>query len=146
MASVRTSIDIAASPERVWELVTDLNRLDEWVSIHRNFPTPPPADVKEGTSFQQTLSVAGTPFAVDWTATEVEGPQRLTWHGTGPAGTTAQTTYSLVAAGDGTRFEYENDFKLPAGKVGEAVSGVVSGQAEREANESLSRLKVLVEA
>ena len=146
MASVRTSIDIAASPERVWQVVTDLKRLDEWVSIHRDFPAPPPADVMEGTSFQQTLSVAGTPFAVDWTATEVDSPQRLTWHGTGPAGTTAQTTYSLVAAGDGTRFEYENEFKLPAGKVGEAVSGVVSGQAEREANDSLARLKALAEA
>ena len=146
MAGVRTPIDLTASPERVWQVVTDLERLDEWVSIHRDFPTPPPADVMEGTSFQQTLSVAGTPFAVDWTATEVDSPQRLTWHGTGPAGTTAQTTYSLVAAGDGTRFEYENEFELPAGKVGEAVSGLVSGQAEREANDSLARLKALAEA
>ncbi len=145
MAKVRTSIDIAASPERVWELVTDLGRLDEWVSIHRDFPTPPPAHVAQGTSFEQTLTVAGTPFSVNWTATEVDGPQRLSWHGTGPAGATAQTTYSLAAAGDGTRFDYDNEFMLPAGKVGEAVSGVVAGQAEREANDSLSRLKALAE-
>ena len=44
MASVRTSIEIAASPQHVWQVVTDLKRLDEWVSIHRDFPTPPPAD------------------------------------------------------------------------------------------------------
>ena len=146
MANVRTSIDIAASPERVWELVTDLRRLDEWVSIHRDFPTPPPADVEQGTSFDQTLAVAGTPFAVSWTATEVDGPQKLSWQGKGPAGATARTTYSLAAHGDGTRFDYDNEFKLPAGKVGEAVSGVVSGQAEREANDSLARLKALAEA
>lgn len=146
MATVRTSIDIAASPERVWELVTDLGRLDEWVSIHRDFPTPPPSDVAEGTSFAQTLSVAGTPFAVNWTATEVAGPQRLSWQGTGPAGATAHTTYSLAPSGDGTRFDYDNEFRLPAGKVGEAVSSVVSGQAEREANASLARLKALAEA
>ncbi len=146
MANVHTSIDIAAPVERVWDLVTDLHRLDEWVSIHRDFPTPPPADVKAGTSFQQTLAVAGTPFAVNWTAAEVDGPRRLTWEGTGPAGTTARTTYSLEAADGGTRFGYDNDFKLPAGKVGEAVSGVVAGQAEREANDSLARLKQLAEA
>jgi uncharacterized protein YndB with AHSA1/START domain len=29
MANVLTSIDIAVSPERVWELVTDLQRLGE---------------------------------------------------------------------------------------------------------------------
>jgi uncharacterized protein YndB with AHSA1/START domain len=34
MANVRTSIDIAVPPERVWEPVTDLERLGEWVSIH----------------------------------------------------------------------------------------------------------------
>jgi hypothetical protein len=42
MANVLTSIDIAVPPERVWELVTDLQRLGEWVSIHRNFPEPLP--------------------------------------------------------------------------------------------------------
>ena len=146
MANVHTSIDIAAPVDQVWNLVTDLKRLDEWVSIHRDFPTPPPADVREGTSFQQTLAVAGTPFAVNWTAVKVDGPQTLAWEGTGPAGTTARTTYTLEAENGGTRFGYDNDFKLPAGKVGEAVSGVVAGQAEREANDSLAKLKQLAEA
>jgi uncharacterized protein YndB with AHSA1/START domain len=146
MASVNTSIDIAAPPERVWQMVTDLDRLDEWVSIHRDFPTPPPATVEQGTRFKQTLAVAGTPFAVEWTAVEVDGPQKLSWEGTGPAGTSARTTYSLAAQDGGTRFAYENEFKLPAGQVGEAAGGVVSGHAEREANDSLARLKSLVEA
>jgi len=66
--------------------------------------------------------------------------------GTGPAGTTARTSYSLTAADGGTRFGYENEFKLPAGQVGEAASGVISGSAEREANDSLARLKALAEA
>lgn len=66
--------------------------------------------------------------------------------GTGPAGTTARTSYSLTAADGGTHFGYENEFKLPAGQVGEAASGVISGSAEREANDSLARLKALAEA
>ena len=145
MANVQTSIDIAAPVQRVWELVTDLERLGDWVSIHRDFPEPPPAEVEEGTSFQQTLVVAGTPFAVEWTAVEVDGPQRLSWEGTGPAGTTARTTCSLSAESGGTRFAYQNEFKLPAGEVGEAASGVVSGYAEGEADASLARLKQLAE-
>ena len=128
------------------ELVTDLNRMDEWVSIHRDFPTPPPGEVETGTRFEQTLSVAGTPFKVEWTAVDVHGAQRLSWEGTGPAGTTARTSYSLAEADGGTRFGYENEFKLPAGKVGEAAGGVISGSAEREANDSLARLKALAEA
>jgi uncharacterized protein YndB with AHSA1/START domain len=146
MAKVHASIDIAAPVQHVWNVVTDLERLDEWVSIHRDFPQPPPAEVAQDTTFRQTLAVAGTPFSVEWTAVDVDGPRRLSWRGTGPAGTTARTTYALEEADGGTRFAYENEFQLPAGDVGRAASGVVAGHAEREANESLTRLKRLVEA
>ncbi len=145
MANVQTSIDIAAPVQHVWELVTDLERLGDWVTIHRDFPDPPPAEVEEGTSFQQTLAVAGTPFAVEGTAVEVDGPKRLSWEGAGPAGTTARTTYSLSGENGGTRFDYENEFVLPAGELGQAASGVVSGYAEREAESSLTRLKQIAE-
>ena len=93
MANVRTSIDIHAPVQDVWGLVTDVDRLGEWVSIHRDFPEAPPQHLEQG-----------------------------------------------------TRFEYENEFRLPAGEIGEAAGGVVSGYAAREADESLSRLKQLAEA
>ena len=145
MATVSTSIDIHAPVNDVWELVCDLDRMGEWVSIHRDFPTPPPTDVETGTRFEQTLAVAGTPFKVEWTAVEVRGPEQLSWEGIGPAGTTARTTYSLTAAGEGTHFDYENEFKLPVGAIGEAAGSVVAGSAEREAEASLVRLKALAE-
>jgi uncharacterized protein YndB with AHSA1/START domain len=145
MATLQTSIDIAAPVQDVWELITDLERLGDWVSIHRDFPETPPAEVTEGTTFEQTLAVAGTPFAVRWTAVEVDGPQRLSWEGTGPAGTMARTAYALSPTSAGTRFSYENEFRLPAGEVGEAASGVVAGHAQREAAASLARLKQIAE-
>ena len=126
-------------------MITDLDRLGEWVSIHRDFPDSLRPTSSTGTSFSQNLAVAGTPFAVDWTAVEVDGPQMLAWEGSGPAGTTARTAYRLAAENGGTRFSYDNEFKLPAGKVGEAASAVVSGAAEREADDSLARLKQLLE-
>ena len=146
MATVSTSIDINAPVQDVWNVATDLNRMGEWVSIHRDFPAPPPAEITPGTQFKQTLTVADTPFEIEWTAAEVDGPTRLSWDGVGPAGTTARTTYMLAAENGGTRFTYENEFKLPAGKVGEAAGRVVEGTADREANDSLARFKALVGA
>jgi len=108
MADVRTSIDIDAPAQDVWDVITDLGRLGEWVSIHRDFPATPPAEVA--------------------------------------AGTTARTVYRLAAENGGPRFSYYNEFTFPAGKVGEAASQVVAGAAEREADDSLARLKQLVEA
>ena len=145
MTHIATSVDIDAPVQDVWNVATDLSRLGDWVSIHRNFPVPPPTEIATGTHFTQNLTVAGTPFAVDWTAAEVDGPHKLEWNGVGPAGTTARTTYSLAEHDGGTRFTYENDFQLPGGDVGAAAGRVVSGKAEREASESLALLKALAE-
>ena len=60
-------------------------------------PSIPPAELKTGSRFKQTLKVAGTKFLVEWTATEVDGPGRLAWDGEGPAGTAAHTSYTLEA-------------------------------------------------
>jgi uncharacterized protein YndB with AHSA1/START domain len=146
MASVSTSIDIGTAPDQVWDLVTDLDRLGEWVTIHRALHDPAPAAIEEGTTFGQTLEVAGTPFDVDWTATAVDAPQRLVWEGAGPAGSRARTSYALAAQDGGTRFTYENEFALPGGAVGDAAGGVVASRAGKEAEASLQRLKQLAEA
>jgi uncharacterized protein YndB with AHSA1/START domain len=142
---LRTTIDINASPQTVWDIVTDLEQLGDWVTIHRDFPEPPPSDVAEGAHFKQTLTVAGTPFEVAWTAETVQEPERLHWTGTGPAGSVATTSYELAASNGGTRFGYDNEFSLPGGKVGDAAAGVVSGAAERETSDSLAKLKALAE-
>ena len=146
MARISTMIDIDASPQEVWDVAADLERIGEWVSIHRDFPEPPPSDLTEGSRFKQRLKVAGTKFLVEWTATEVDSPEKLAWAGTGPAGTTAHTSYTLAAENGGTRLTYENEFTLPVGKLGKAAAKVVAGQAEKQANDSLETLKALLEA
>lgn len=145
MASVTTSIDIDTPPEQVWALVTDLGRLGDWVTIHRELPAAPPGEVAEGTSFTQGLKVAGTPFDVEWTATTVQAPERLVWEGAGPVGSRARTSYGLAAHNGGTRFTYENEFEMPGGALGEAAGGVVANRAAQEADDSLARLKQLAE-
>ena len=64
----------------------------------------------------------------------------------GPAGSYARTSYRLTPDGDGTHFEYENEFKAPGGLLGAAASRVVvGGVPEREAKRSLQQLKALLE-
>lgn len=146
MASVSTSIDIDAPPQQVWDLVSDLDRLAEWVTIHRSVRDAPGGELAEGTAFTQGLEVAGTPFDVAWTAETVQAPERLVWTGAGPAGSRARTSYGLAEHEGGTRFTYENEFMLPGGALGEAAGGIVSSRANKEADDSLARLKQLAEA
>jgi uncharacterized protein YndB with AHSA1/START domain len=144
---VTASIEIAAPPERVYDAMLDPDHLDEWVTIHRHVNDRDDGPPREGFNMEQTLCLRHTNFRVHWTLTEAERPGRATWEGRGPAHSYARTSYRLHGIdGDATRFEYENEFKVPGGFLGAAASRViVGGVPQREANRSLQRLKELVE-
>ena len=149
MTLVTASIDIAAPRERVFSMMLDPTRLDEWVTIHRRVNRADGGPLREGYEMEQTLHLRGANFKVRWTLTELQPNAHATWEGRGPAHSYARTSYSLSDAGadgDGTHFEYENEFKPPGGVLGAAASRVlVGGMPQREANRSLQQLKALLE-
>jgi uncharacterized protein YndB with AHSA1/START domain len=146
MSAVEVSIDIDAPPEAVWEVVTDPERLEEWVTIHRGLKKADGGRLDEGFSMEQILCLRGVKFDVKWKAAEVDHLRLLRWEGKGPARSKATTEYRLDARDGGTRFDYRNEFKAPLGPLGAVASkALVGGVPEREANASLERLKALVE-
>ena len=53
----------------------------------------------------------------------------------------------IAANGNGTRFDYENEFELPGGVLGKAAGKMLSAApARREARRSLENLKRLLES
>jgi uncharacterized membrane protein len=147
MTLVSASIEIDAPRERVYDLVLDPTRLDEWVTIHRRVNSLDEGAPHEGFEMNQTLCLRGANFKVSWTLTEAERPDHATWEGRGPAHSYARTSYGLREIdGTRTRFDYENEFKAPGGFLGAAASRmVIGGVPEREARRSLERLKALLE-
>jgi carbon monoxide dehydrogenase subunit G len=139
--AVVTSIDIAAPPEAVWNVVMDAQRLKEWVTIHRRL------EHHTDTTMEQVLHLRGVNFHVKWELESSRRPTRAVWKGKGPARSRAETEYRFEQIDGGTRFEYRNEFKPPLGPLGAAAGrALVGGVSEREANASLQRLKALVEA
>ena len=137
---MQTTIQIAASPQAVWDVVMDAARLHEWVTIHRGLGD------HGRDHMQQTLCLRGVHFHVDWTLAESDEPRLAVWEGKGPARSKARTAYRLTASDGGTRFDYENEFKPPFGPLGAAAGRtLVGGVPEREATASLQRLKTLLE-
>jgi uncharacterized membrane protein len=145
---VTASIEIDAPREKVYDLVLDPARLDEWVTIHRRVNSRDGGPPRQGYEMNQTLHLRGANFKVSWTLTEADRPDRATWEGRGPAHSYARTSYDLRALDDDrTRFEYENEFTAPGGFLGAAASRMlIGGVPEREAKRSLERLKALLEA
>jgi len=143
---VRTSIEIAAPRERVFDVLLDLDRLGEWVEAHRGITEEPDGPLHEGSEFRQKLRVSGLGFKVRWTVTRLERPDVVEWQGEGPGGSDARVCYSLAESGDGTRFDYVNEFHLPGGKLAERAGKLIGeDRAREEANASLRALKELIE-
>ena len=147
-SEVKVSIDIAAPAQAVYDFMLDPERLHEWVTIHRALLESDAHEPPEtGDSMEQRLCLRGASFKVSWTLTTGDRPFHAMWKGKGPARSKAETEYTLEELPDGgTRFHYRNDFSAPFGPLGSIASkALVGGVPEREANESLRRLKGILE-
>jgi len=147
VSTVHVKIDIAAPIERVWETVMDPDRLKDWVTIHRSVKSVSDENLRKGSTMDQVLHIRGVSFRVHWTLVDVNAPNRAEWDGRGPAYSRARITYQLADSESGrTAFEYTNEFTPPGGRLGNVASRVIVGAAsEREAHNSLDRLKALLE-
>jgi len=144
---VVADIDIDAPVEKVWDTIMDPDCFSQWVTIHRKVNSADPGPPHEGMQMEQTLCLRGANFKVKWELVECDPRSRAVWEGHGPMRSRARTVYELSHDGNGgTRFHYLNHFRAPGGVLGSAASRVlVGGLPEREAHESLSRLKRLLE-
>jgi carbon monoxide dehydrogenase subunit G len=148
VTAVTASIDIAAPPERVWEVIMDPSHFGDWVTIHRKLGAVDDGELRQGFKVEQTLCLHRANFKVKWSLAEVDAPHHAVWVGKGPAGSHARIEDTLVPlnGGEATRFDYVNEYSQPGGFLGRVAGRVlVAGTAEREANRSLERLKAFLE-
>lgn len=147
MSTVHVQIEIKVPPQVVFDTIMNPDRLRDWVTIHRSVSNVSPDPSTRGARMDQVLHMRGMSFKVHWTLTSVNAPHEAEWQGRGPAMSNARIRYELRGPDEGpTTFEYTNEFHAPGGPLGNVASRVVVGSAsEREARDSLSRLKSLLE-
>ena len=147
MSVVIAQIDIAAPPQRVWDVVMDPQTTRQWVTIVRDVGPWDDGPPVEGFHMEQRLHLRGVTIKVEWTLQEVQEPTFARWEGKGPARAGAITEYRLRATDRGTHFDYRNEFHTPFGPVGAiAAKAVMGGSPMHEANASLQALKRLIES
>jgi len=143
---VERRIEINAPAERVYDLVMDPRRLEDWVTIHAGLKDAPAGDLKKGSELVQCLKLAGRRFDVHWEVVQAEKPKRVVWEGKGPVHSRAKVVYDLDTDGDGkTCFSYMNEYSMPGGPLGRIAGGVLKRTAERESEHTLEQLKRIVE-
>jgi carbon monoxide dehydrogenase subunit G len=146
MSKLEREIEIDASPEAVYDKLTDPNCLGEWVSVHDSLEEAPSRNVEKGDTLVQRLKVAGQKFRIRWHVDEASRPHRVVWTGKGPMGTKARATYEISKnGGAGCLFTYVNEYDLPGGPAGKLAGRAVGAASGKEADRSLRKLKELVE-
>lgn len=78
MKEIRTEIDIKASPEKVWEVLTDFNNFPQWNPFIRQIN----GDPKVGTKLKIHLHISSAKSRTYRpTVTKVEPNRELRWSG-----------------------------------------------------------------
>ena len=107
---LRTDVDIDATPDRVWEVLTDLAAYPAWN------PFIVRAEGVVGTGRRLTLTmqpIGGRATTLRPRLVEVDVPRRLRWRGTVgvPGLVDAEHTFTLEPRGSGTRVVHQEDFR-----------------------------------
>jgi uncharacterized protein YndB with AHSA1/START domain len=141
MPKVTVTAELPASPEKVWETVTDLKRYEEWLELHLGWKDEPPAQLTAGTTFPEKITLMNMPNTITWTVVAYDPPSRLEMSGTGMAGVqvTMTTEVKPVEAGSQVALSAEFAGQLIVGALGEAIAK----QGEAAVQRSLEKLATL---
>ena len=146
MTRIERAIEIDASPEQVFELLTDLDRLQEWATIAGDTENPPAKPLSQGATWKHKVKVAGMELEGDWRVVAIERPQLVEYEATRSGGGWLKMRQEVAPSPQGSRVELQVDYELPLGALGQAVDKlVVERRNEREAEESLQNLKSILE-
>jgi carbon monoxide dehydrogenase subunit G len=141
MPEVSVSAVLPAPADKVWAVLTDLDRFGEWNTIHTAFPGGVPSGLAVGTVYAERMTLMGMPTEVSWTVAALEPGRDWALAGKGPMGIALGQRYLLAAEGEGTRLTVESEFtgaavNLMAARVKDATTVAL--------NDSLRRLAALV--
>ena len=146
MSVVEVETEIAAPIDEVFNLAMDPARTPEWVTIALAVKDVKGNPTEKGFEMKQRLCLRGVPFWVEWHLVEADAPNFARYEGRGPMRSKAIIENRLSERDGKTVYRYKNEFKAPFGPLGSTAQRVLAGGVpEREAEDSLKRLKALLE-
>ncbi len=145
MAKINRSIEIRATPEAAFESLVNWSALDQWSTVTHSHDGPDRCS-GVGEEFDQQLRIAGLPLQTHWRVVDLDSPRSLAYEVTAMGGGRMALRQKVVPSGDGSHVEFDIDYDLPGGFLGEALDRVyVERRNEREVEHSLQNLKDLLE-
>lgn len=115
MTSRQRSIDIAAAPERVWQVISDVAAWPQWTASMSSVRRLDDGPLRVGTRTQ--IKQPGLPTLV-WEVIELQENARFVWVAKSP-GVATTATHEITADGDSCRLKLTVNWTGPmAGLIG----------------------------
>ncbi len=118
------SIDIRATPERVWQIMSDIERWPEWTPSVLSVQKLTAGPLRQGTTAR--VRAKGTPEST-WTVSESIPPKSFTW-GTSVRGAATTAGHIIEPAPSGSRVT----LSIQIGGIAAALLKPVLGRGIRE--------------
>lgn len=141
---VRT-IEIAASPERLFPLVDDLRAFQRWSPWQAPSMAVAFSGPQAGVGARMSWSDDGGAMSGSQTITASEPPRWVVYGLDFGPGSAAEASMELEPAATGTRLTWAFGYDIGYDIVGRYIGTLVKGQVESKYGEGLGRLKALAE-
>jgi uncharacterized protein YndB with AHSA1/START domain len=136
--------EIAATPQALWAIVSDVRSWEHWLAVHARWAEEPPSDVAQGTTITEEIEMLGIANKIEWTVLDLEEPTKITIAGTGPAEVRAWFTYTVEPTDTGTNLKLSGDFD--GALINDTLDRAVEKDGTVQLDTTLQRLEELATA
>jgi len=146
MTHIHRQISISCAPEKVYDVLADVERLAEFSHMTVAVKNGPGRTLAVGDHFDQVVKVLHIELDTEWEVTEVVAGALIRLEGRSTANGSASLTQRIAPEGDGSSVTFEIDYDPPFGILGDIADKAVFEQRhEHDAEQILVGLKTLCE-
>ncbi|MGE2722141.1 type II toxin-antitoxin system Rv0910 family toxin [Mycolicibacterium celeriflavum] len=141
MAAVDVSVSSDLSPQKAWELASDLSRFDEWLTIFGGWRSEVPENIEVGTCVSSLIKVKGFRNTIHWQVKRYDEPKVVEMVGRGRPGIRIGLTLCVRDDQPGSTFQVVAD--LSGGLLNTRIGNLVAKVIESDVRKSVANLAAL---
>jgi len=133
VAAVDLKADVPMSPQEMWDHVSDLSDLGDWLVMHEAWRSELPAELGEGVQVVGVARAKGFRNRVTWTVTTWDPPHQVALSGSGKGGAKYAVTLTVQPTKQGSSLgvRLELGGRPLFGPVGAAAARAVKGDVQK---------------
>ncbi|MDT5114813.1 MAG: hypothetical protein QOE30_552 [Mycobacterium sp.] len=133
MAAVELTADVPMTAQDMWDHVSDLSNLGDWLVMHEGWRSELPDEITDGTEIIGVARAKGMRNRVTWTVTKWDPPREVAMSGSGKGGAKYGVTLTVRTTGEGSTLglRLELGGRALFGPVGSAAARAVKGDVEK---------------